>query len=216
MRAGTVALSISARSAVPGAGRSSSSSESRSRSSAGSCGERVARREDRDQVLVEELGRHDLVAAQREGDDGQVELAGGELLLELDARALGHVEVDVGMPHPQEVEELGHQPAPGGADHAEADRPDHLGAQGGDVGHHGLQLVGHPARPLDDDLALLGQTSRGPVDQLHVELPLEAGHVRRHVGLDRPDGERGGREAPRVGDPQECLQMFQLHDRVSC
>ena len=70
-------------------------------------------------------------------------------------------------------------------------------------------LVTRRAR-LDDHLALLGQAARGPVDQLHVELPLEAGHVRRHVGLDRPDGERGGREAPGVGDSEECLQMFQL------
>ena len=57
---------------------------------------------------------------------GQVELARAELLLQLDARALGHVQVDVRMADPQEVEELGHEPAPGGADHAQADRPDHL------------------------------------------------------------------------------------------
>ena len=120
------------------------------------------------------------------------------------------------MAHPQQVEELGHQPAPGGADHAQADRPDHLLAQRGHVGHHGLELVHDPAGPLDHDLALLGQAARGPVDQLHVELALQPGHVGRDVGLHRADGGGRGREAPGVGDAQQCLQMFQFHDEPPC
>ena len=112
----------------------------------------------------------------------------------------------------QHVEELGHQPAPGGADHAQAHRADHLLAQRGDVGHHVRELVHDPPGPADDDLTLLGEAAGGPVDQLHIELALEAGHMGRHVGLHRAD--RGGRrrEAAGVGDAQECLQMFQLHD----
>ena len=86
-------------------------------------------------------------------------------------------------------------------------------AQRGDVGHHGLELVHDPAGPLDDDLALLGQAARGPVDQLHVELALQPGHVGRDVGLHRADGGGGGREAAGVGDAQQCLQMFQFHRR---
>ena len=104
---------------------------------------------------------------------------------------------------------------PGGADHAEADGADDLLAQGGDVGHHGLELVHDPAGPLDDDLALLGEAARGPVDQLHVELALEPGHVGRDVGLDGADGGGGGREAAGVGDAQECLQVFQFHGSTS-
>ena len=50
----------------------------------------------------------------------------GQLELELGARALGHVEVDVGVAGPQEVEELGDEPAAGGADHAEADGAHHF------------------------------------------------------------------------------------------
>ena len=171
----------------------------------------VVRREHDDQVLVEELGRHDLVAAEREGDHGQVELARGQLLLQLHAGALGHVEVDVGVAHPEEIEQLGHQPPARRADHAEAHRPDHLFAQRGHVGHHRVELVHHPAGPLDHDVALFGQSSRRPVDELHVELPLQARHMGRHVGLHRADGGRRRREAPRVGDAQECLQVFQFH-----
>ena len=111
---------------MPGAGSRSSSSERRSRGSEVSLPRGWPGRQHEDEVLVEELGRHDLVAAEGEGDDGEVELARGQLLLELDARALGHVEVDVGVAHPQQVEELGHQPAAGGADHAEADGADDL------------------------------------------------------------------------------------------
>ena len=210
-RAGTTALSISARSAVPGAGSSSSSSERRSRGSELSSGQGVAAREDEDEVLVEEVGGQDLVAAEGKGHHGQVELARGELLLQGDAGAVGHVEVDVGVAHPQQVEELGHQPAAGGADHAQADRAHDLLPQGGDVGHHRLELVGDPAGPLDDHLTFLGEAARGPVDQLHVELALQPGHVGRYVGLDGADGGGRGREAAGVGDAQQCLQVFQFH-----
>ena len=176
-----------------------------------SCGEEMPRRQHRHQVLVEELGRHDLVAAQGEGHHGQVELARGQLLLQLDARALRHVQVDVGVAHPEQVEELGHQPAAGRPDHAEADGAHDLLAQRGHVGDHGLQLVHDLAGPGDDDLALLGQAARGPVDQLHIELALQPGHVRRDVGLHRADGGGGRGEAAGVRDAQECLQVFQFH-----
>ena len=121
----------------------------------------------------------------------------------------------MGVADPQQVEELGDQPAAGRADHAQADGPDDLFAQGGDVGHHRLELVHDPAGPLDHDLALLGQAARGPVDQLDVELALQAGHVGRDVGLHGADGGGRGGEAARVGDAQQCLQMFQLHGRLS-
>ena len=177
----------------------------------GLLGERVAGGQDEHQVLVEELCGHDLVAAEGERHDRKVQLARCQLLLELDARAFGDVEMDVGVADPQEVEELGDEPPTRRADHAEAYRPDHLFAQRGHVGHHRLELVHHPPRPLDHDVSLLGQPARGTVDQLDVELALEAGHVGRDVGLHGPDGRRGGREAAGVGDAQQCLQMFQFH-----
>ena len=77
----------------------------------------------------------------------------------------------------QHVEELGHQPAPGDADHAQAHRADHLLAQRGDVGHHVRELVHDPPGPAHDDLTLLGEAAGGPVDQLHIELALQAGHM---------------------------------------
>ena len=129
------------------------------------------------QVLVEELGRHDLVPAEGERDHGQVELARRQLLLQLDARSLCDVEVDVGMANPEQVEELRDQPAAGGADHAEPDRADDLRPHGGDVGHHGVEFVHDPPGPLNHDRPLLGQPSGGPVHELDVELALEARHV---------------------------------------
>ena len=176
----------------------------------------MARREHGHQVLVEELGRHDLVAAEGKRDDGQVQLARRQLLFQLDARSLGHVEVDVGVTNPQQVEELGHQPAPGRTDHPEPDGAHDLLAHGGDVGDHGLDLVHDPTGPLDHDLALLGRPARRPVDELDVELALEARHVGGDVRLDRPDGGGGGGEAPGVCDAQKCLQMFQFHVLASC
>ena len=174
-------------------------------------GEGMVGGQHRHEVLVEELGRHDLVSAEGERDDGEVELARGELLFELRALAVGHVQVDMGVPHAKEVEELGDQPTAGRADHAETHRPDHLFAQCGHVGHHRLELVHHPTRPLDHHLALLGGPSRRTVDQLDVELALQPGHMGRDVGLHRADGGRSGREAPGVRDAQQCLQVFQFH-----
>ena len=169
---------------------------------------------DEHEVLVEEVGHDHLVAAQGERDDGQVELARAELELELGARPLAHVEVDVGVAFAQHVEELGHQPAAGGADHAEAHRADHLLAQRGHVGHHVGELVHDPPGPADHDLTLLGEAAGGPVDQLHIELALEAGDMGRHVGLHRADRRGRGRETAGVGDAQECLQVFQFHDNT--
>ena len=168
-------------------------------------------RQEEDEILVEEVGGQDLVAAEGKRHHGQVELARSQLLLQRGAGPVGHVEVDVRMAHPQQIEELGHEPAAGGADHAEADGADDLFPQGGDVGDHGLELVGDPPGPLDDDLTFLGEPARGPVHQLHIELALEARHVRRHVGLDGSDGGGRGREAAGVCDAQQGLQVFQLH-----
>ena len=89
--------------------------------------------------------------------------------------------------------------------------PDHLLAQGGHVGDHRFELVHDPPRPLDHHLALLGQPTRRPVDQLHVELTLEPGHVGRDVGLHRADGGRRGGEASGVRDAHQRLQVFQFH-----
>ena len=166
---------------------------------------RMITRHDQHEVLVEEVGSDDLVAGQGEGDDGQVQLAGAELDLELHAGALRHIEVDVRVTGPQQVEELRHQPAAGGADHAQAHRADHFLAQGHHVGHHVGELAHDPAGPFDHDVALLGQVARGPVDQLDLQLTLEAGDMGRDVGLNRPDRRRGRREAPGVGNAHEVL-----------
>ena len=115
------------------------------------------------------------------------------------------------MPLPHLVKELGDQPAPRSADHAEADRADDLGPQCSHVGYQRLELVGDPAGPLDDDLTLFGQAARRTVDEHHIQLALEAGDVRRDVGLHRADGGGGGREAAGVRDAQKCLQVFQFH-----
>ncbi len=119
----------------------------------------MARGKYRNQVLLEELGGHDLVSAEGERDDGQVQLARSQLLLQLDAGALRHVEVDVRMADPEQVEQLRYQPAPGGADHAQPDRADDFSSHGGDVGHHGLELVHDPSGPLDHHQALFCRTA---------------------------------------------------------
>ena len=177
--------------------------------------EMVARGEHQDQVLVEQLRGHDLVAAEGERDDGEVQVPRSQLLLQLDARALGDVEVDVGMAHPQEIEELGDEPAARRPDHAETDGADDLLAQRRDVGHHCLELVHDPPGPLDHHVALFGQPARGPVDQLDVELPFQAGHVGGDVRLHRADGGRRRGEAAGVCDAQKCLQVFQFHAGLS-
>ena len=89
--------------------------------------------------------------------------------------------------------------------------PDHLVAQGGDVGDGGFELGGDPAAPFDDGLALFGQLAALAVDQLHPQLPLEAGHVAGDVGLHGVQGRGRRREAAVVGDGDQGLQLPEVH-----
>ena len=109
------------------------------------------------------------------------------------------------------VEQERGQPPGRGADHADAGRADHLVAQGRHVGHGRLQLGGHPPAPFHDRLALLGQLAPVAVDQLHPQLPLQAGDVARDVGLHGVQGRGRGREAAVVGDGDERLQLPEVH-----
>ena len=63
----------------------------------------------------------------------------------------------VGVVLPGLGEQLGHEPPAGGADHADADGADHLVAQCGDVGDHGVELGHDPPGAPGHHLALLGE-----------------------------------------------------------
>jgi hypothetical protein len=63
-------------------------------------------------------------------------------------------------------EQLGHQPASGGADHPDAGVAGHFVVEGGDVGGDVVDLVEDPAGPLDDAGALLGEPAVRTVDEV--------------------------------------------------
>jgi hypothetical protein len=163
------------------------------------------------QVLLEQEACHEVLAAHREVEDGQVELAVGQLRLESCRVALDDDEAELGMALGHGVHEAGDQPPGGGADHPHPDGAGDLVLAGGHVGHERVELRQDAPGPRHDDRALGGQAPVGPVDERGAELLLEAGHVGRDVGLDRAEVLGGGRERAVVTDGREGLEVPEFH-----
>ena len=113
------------------------------------------------------------------------------------------------------VEQRRHEPAPGGADDAEADVAGDLVPQRGDVGGEGVELGLDPAGPGHDHLALLGQAAGRAVDQGDAELAFEVGHVGGDVGLDGVQDLGRRREGAGVGHGHEGGQLAEVHRRLT-
>ena len=148
---------------------------------------------------------------QGEGDHGEVEPPARELGLERGRRPLDDAQGDVWVAIAHDVEQLRDEPATDRADHADADGAHDLGAQGHDVGGGGVDLGEDAARALGDGGPLLGEPSRGPVDERGVDLALEPCDPRRDVGLDGAERECGGGERAPVLDLDERLELSELH-----
>ena len=86
-------------------------------------------------------------------------------------------------------------------------------AQGGDVGDEGLELDADPTGPGHNGFSLGGELPRGPIHQGGAQLPLEAGHMGRHVGLDGMEGVGGSREGAVVGHGHQGMELTQVHLR---
>ena len=177
----------------------------------GGLGQRVADRHHQHQVLVEQGPSDDVGTGHRQVDDGQLEASSRELRLQRGRGGLDHGQVDLGMGDGHPFEQPGDQPPGRRTDHAEPDAPFNLVAEGGHVGHHGLDLAGDASGPLDDSLALLGQLTPMAVDQLDAELLLQPGDVVGHIGLDRVQGVGGQREASTIGDGDDGGELAKIH-----
>ena len=68
-----------------------------------------------------------------------------------------------------------------------------------------------PPGALDDDVARLGQGPGRAVDQLGGEFGLEAGDSVGNIGLDGPERLGGAGERAVIGDPDERLELANLH-----
>ena len=109
------------------------------------------------------------------------------------------------------AEQLRHQPAGGGADHADAGVARHVVVERGDVGGDVVDLVQDPPGPLDDPLALVGEAAVGAVDQGDAELAFELGDVPGDVGLHGVQRPGGGGERAVIGDGDDGGELTDVH-----
>ena len=163
------------------------------------------------QVLLEQQPGDQVPAAHRQVEDGQIELAVGQLRLEARGVSLHDDQAELRMTLGHRVHQPGHQPPGRGADHADPDRPGHLVLAGGHIGQQGVELGQDPAGPGHDDGALLGEPAVGPVDEGGAQLLLQPGHVGRDVGLHGPEVLGSGREGPVVADRGQRLEVPEFH-----
>ena len=82
--------------------------------------------DDEDELLLEEGFERQVPTGDGKGEDGHVEAAGGQLGLQARGRPVGHHQMEQGMFQGEVGQEHRGDPAGGGADHADADRPPHL------------------------------------------------------------------------------------------
>ena len=94
---------------------------------------------------------------------------------------------------------------------ADPGRAVHLVPQGGHVGAERVELGPDAARPVDHDLAFLGDRAGGPVDEGHAELPLEPRDVGGDVRLHRVERAGPGGEAAVVGHGQQRSELSEVH-----
>ena len=106
-------------------------------------------------------------------------------------------------------EQLREDPAGRRTDAADPRVAAHLVAARRHLGGDVVQLVEHPAGPLDDDRALVGQAAALAIHQGDAQLTLEAGDVAADVGLHRVERTRCCGERPVVGDGHERRQLPQ-------
>ena len=163
------------------------------------------------QVLLEEHPGHQVAPADRQVEDGQIQMPGGQLRLESGGGSFDDDHAELGVALRDGVHQPGNQPAGRGADHPYPDRPGYLVLAGGHIGQQGVELGQDAAGPGHDDHALFGQAPVGPVDQRGAQLLLQTGHMGRNIGLDGAEVLSCRRERPVVADGGESLQVSEFH-----
>ena len=176
-------------------------------------GQRVPTGGHHDALLVEQRLGLEVGVVDGEVDHTEVELAAGHLGDERGGGGVDHHQVHLGVRLRDGGQEERHHPPSRGADDPEADAAGDLVGGRGHVGGEGLELGVHAPGAGHHELAGGGEPARGTVDEAHPELGLEAGDVRRHVGLDGVQRPGGGREAPVVGDGGEGGELAEVHRR---
>ena len=181
-------------------------------------GQRVGRREQGDERLVEQRVDLDVGAGVEPVDrqEGHVERVAVQALEHDLARLLAHDEVDVRMALVEGGEQRREVEAAG-----RAHRPDHhaAGAQPGQLGQllpRRVDLGERAARALGQQLAGGRQRDvpRRPVDEREPDLVLEPLDLLRERRLGDVEPRRGAREVALVVERDEVAQLPQLHSDV--
>lgn len=173
-------------------------------------GELVARRGDEDEVLVEErdvTGRDG--AGRGEGEQQDVEPAGGEAVREGGGAFLVDVEFEVGEAVADEPQDGGQQVGGDGGDDAEVQGAGEGTAGGVDGFGEGVQGAEDAACVFGDALAQGGDddAAGGAFDELGAEGVLQGGDRPGESGLAGAAGRGGVPEVPVLGDGDEGAEL---------
>ncbi|CAB4765931.1 unannotated protein [freshwater metagenome] len=103
----------------------------------------------------------------------------------------------------QPSQELRHQPTAGGTNDTKASVTRNDVIKGRDVGGDVIKFPQDPPTPFNDKIALVGDLTRGSVNQGDPEFLLETGNVGRHIGLHRKKCLGGCRKGSMIGDCHE-------------
>ena len=160
---------------------------------------------DQHEVLFEKLLDHEVAGAEREVEQGQIELPGCQLGLEAGRGPLDRHQPELRVAVSDCIHEPGDEPRSGGGDHAHPYGAADLVLAGGHIGDQSIELGQDAAGSGQYHHALLGQAAVAPVDHGSAQLTLEASHMGRDVRLHRAEVLGGSREGAVVADGGESL-----------
>ena len=161
------------------------------------------RRNERDEVFVAKVLDVQPRIAHRLGDDRARELTLRDLAGESLRRTFGEPQRHARRTLAHLGHDHRHEQAADGADDAERCVPGLETLQHRQVLAQRLDLTANRPGPFDDPPA--------PDQELDAQLGFELADMLRHIGLDGVQPIGGGREASRLGDGQERLQLANIH-----
>jgi hypothetical protein len=163
------------------------------------------------QVFGEQRLDGDLGVVDRQVDDRSVDLLGDEARNQVGGVALVGSDMHARVLPAELQEELGEQPAGGGAQHTQARVASHFVAPGGHLCGDVVEFVQHPAGLLDHDDAVVGEAATLTVDEDHAELFLQPTDVPADVGLHGVQRSSRRRERTVVGDRDQGGELAEVH-----
>ncbi len=171
----------------------------------------VAAGYEQEKLLREECFCGEVGLLDRKVDDRSVEEAGQHVRDEGGSAAFAEDGVHHRMKACHFLHDAGREPFGCRSDHADTSLPGNLRVEGSNVRCDVVEFVEDASGPFEHTFALVGETSRRPVDQGDTEFALEFSDMPRYVRLDGEEGAGSGRETAVIGDRHEGGELPEIH-----